>query len=122
MPKGVTGKAAEEAGKFAKFMTNEENQIAFAKLAGTFPTSRKAAADPYFQSLPTNAGAFEKAVSTGAKNMNAIRTLYVSGVPEFEQLNKRLQDAVEAAVIGRKDIATSLNDAAAFWNKTLAKK
>jgi putative chitobiose transport system substrate-binding protein len=122
MPKGVTGKAAEEAGKFAKFMTNEENQIAFAKLAGTFPTSRKAAADPYFQSLPTNAGAFEKAVSTGAKNMNAIRTLYVSGVPEFEQLNKRLQDAVEAAVIGRKDIAASLNDAAAFWNKTLAKK
>jgi hypothetical protein len=26
------------------------------------------------------------------------------GVPGFERLNKRLQDAVEAAIIGRKDV------------------
>ncbi|WKB51565.1 extracellular solute-binding protein [Eleftheria terrae] len=123
VPKGATGAVFTEAGKFAKYLTNDENQIEFSKQSGTFPTARKAAADPVFQQLPANAGAFEKAVSTGAKTMDAIRTLYVAGVPDFETLNKRLQDAVEAAVIGRKDIKASLDDAAAFWNaKLVAKK
>jgi len=30
------------------------------------------------------------------------------------------QDAVEAAIIGRRDIKTALDDAAAFWNSKLA--
>lgn len=121
MPKGVSGNVAEEAGKFAKYMTNDENQVEFSKLAGTFPTVKKAALDPHFQTLPANAGAFEKAVATGAKSMANIRTLYVAGVPEFEQLNKRLQDAVEAGVVGRKDIKASLDEAAAFWDSKLKK-
>ncbi len=121
MPTGVTGKVADEAGKFAKYLTNDDNQVEFSKLAGTFPTVKKAALDPHFQSLPANAGAFEKAVATGAKNMASIRTLYVAGVPEFEQLNKRLQDAVEAGVIGHKDIKASLDAAVAFWDSKLKK-
>jgi cysteine desulfurase len=38
-----------------------------------------------------------------------------------ERLNKRLQDAVEAAIIGRRDIQAALDDAAAFWNSKLSK-
>jgi putative chitobiose transport system substrate-binding protein len=121
MPRGTVGKVAAEAGQFAKFLTNDENQLQFAKLAGTFPTARKAGADPYFQKLPTDAGAYEKALSIGAKSMDVVRTLYVAGVPGFERLNKRLQDAVEAAIIGRKDIQTALDEAAAFWNSKLKK-
>ena len=48
-----------------------------------------------------------------------MRTLYVAGVPGFERLNKRLQDAVEAAIIGRKDVKAALDEAAAFWNSKL---
>jgi putative chitobiose transport system substrate-binding protein len=50
-----------------------------------------------------------------------VRTLYVAGVPGFERLNKRLQDAVEASIIGRRDIQAALDDAAAFWNSKLPK-
>ncbi|AKJ31620.1 ABC transporter substrate-binding protein [Caldimonas brevitalea] len=121
VPKGVTGATFTEAGKFAKFLTNDANQLEFSKLSGTFPTTRKAANDAHFQQAG-NAGAFEKAVATGAKTMDSIRTLYVAGVPDFETLNKRLQDAVEAGVIGRKDIQASLNDAAAYWNSKLVAK
>ena len=119
MPKGTRDKVAGEAAQFAKFLTNDVNQLEFAKLAGAFPTSRKAVADPHFQRLRTDAGAYDKAMAIGAQRMAVVRTLYVSGVPGFERLNKRLQDAVEAAIIGRKDVQTALDDAVAFWNSKL---
>jgi putative chitobiose transport system substrate-binding protein len=120
MPKGTKENVASEAAQVAKFLTNAENQLEFAKLAGAFPTAKKAVADPHFQKLRTDAGAYEKAMAIGAKRMDVVRTLYVAGVPGFERLNKRLQDAVEAAIIGRKDIKTALDDAVAFWNSKLA--
>jgi putative chitobiose transport system substrate-binding protein len=120
MPSTTDDRTAVEAAQFAKFLTNDENQLAFTKLAGAFPTARKAAADPHFQRIPTNAGAYDKAMAIGARGMDVVRTLYVGGVPGFERLNKRLQDAVEAAVIGRRDPQAALDEAAAFWNSKLA--
>jgi putative chitobiose transport system substrate-binding protein len=120
MPRDTTGRVAIEAAEFAKFLTNDQNQLAFAKLAGAFPTSKKAAADPHFQNMPMDTGAYGKAMAIGAKSMNIVRTLYVAGVPGFERLNKRLQDAVESAIIGRRDIQAALDDAVAFWNSKLS--
>ncbi|HET8875259.1 MAG TPA: extracellular solute-binding protein [Casimicrobiaceae bacterium] len=120
MPKGTTGEVAHEAAKFAKFLTDADNQVAFAKLAGAFPTAKQAIADPHFRSLPLDAGAYEKAMAIGAARMEVVRTLYVSGIPGFERLNRRLQDDVEAAIIGRRDIKSALDDAVAFWNAKLA--
>ena len=119
MPKGTPENVAREAAQFAKFLTNDQNQLEFAKLAGAFPTAKKAVADPHFQNLRTDAGAYEKAMAIGAKRMDIVRTLYVAGVPGFERLNKRLQDAIEAAIIGRKDVKAALDEAAAFWNSKL---
>jgi putative chitobiose transport system substrate-binding protein len=120
MPRGVQGRQAQEAARFALYLTDAHNQLAFSQLAGTFPTAREAVRDAYFRNLPLNEGAFPKAVATGAASMDQVRTLYVSGVPDFEQLNKRLQDAVEGAVIGRRDIQEALDGAAAYWNRRLA--
>jgi putative chitobiose transport system substrate-binding protein len=120
MPKGTGGSVATEAARFAKFLTDDENQLEFAKLAGAFPTSRKAVADPHFRQLRVDAGAYAKAMSIGAQRMDVVRTLYVSGIPGFERLNKRLQDAVEAAIIGRRDVKAALDDAVAFWNSKLS--
>ena len=121
MPVGTSDRVAGEAAQFAKFLTNDDNQLAFAKLAGAFPTARKAAADPHFQRPPTTAAAYDKAMTIGARSMDVVRTLYVGGVPGFERMNKRLQDAVEAAIIGRKDIQVALDEAAAYWNAQLSK-
>jgi putative chitobiose transport system substrate-binding protein len=120
MPKGTSGETAREAARFAKFITDDDNELAFAKLAGAFPTTRNAAADPHFRNLRRDAGAYEKAMALGAARMDIVRTLYATGGPGFERLNKRLQDAVEAAIIGRRDIQAALDDAVAFWNRKLA--
>jgi putative chitobiose transport system substrate-binding protein len=119
MPRGTSGEVAVEAARFAKFLTNDANQLEFAKLAGAFPTAKNAVADPQFQRLRTDAGAYEKAMALGAKRMAFVRTLYVAGVPGFERLNRRLQDAVEAAIIGRRDAKQALDEAVAFWNSKL---
>jgi putative chitobiose transport system substrate-binding protein len=120
MPKGTTGNVAIEAARFAKYLTDDDNQLAFAALAGAFPTAKKAVADPRFQRLRADGGAYEKAMAIGATRMNVVRTLYVAGVPGFERLNKRLQDAVEAAIIGRRDVKSALDEAVAYWNSKLA--
>jgi putative chitobiose transport system substrate-binding protein len=120
MPKGTRGDVATEAARFAKFLTDDDNELAFAKLAGAFPAAREAAADPYFRELRSDAGAYEKAMALGASRLDVVRTLYVAGGPGFERLNKRLQDAVEAAIIGRRDIREALDDAVAFWNSKLS--
>jgi putative chitobiose transport system substrate-binding protein len=119
MPRGIQGRQAQEAARFALFLTNADNQLAFARLAGAFPTATAATRDAYFQSLPLDAGAFPKAVAVGASRMGSVRTLYVAGIPGFERLNKRLEDAVEGAVIGRRDIQEALDAAAAYWNRRL---
>jgi putative chitobiose transport system substrate-binding protein len=119
MPRGIEGRQAQEAARFALYLTNAENQLAFARLAGTFPTAEGAIQDPYFRNMRAGSDAFSKAVATGASRMESVRTLYVAGIPDFEQLNKRLQDAVEGAVIGRRNIQEALDGAVAYWNRRL---
>jgi putative chitobiose transport system substrate-binding protein len=119
MPRGIEGRQAREAARFALYMTNAENQLAFVRLAGAFPTAIAAIHDPYFQKMRGGADAFSKGIATGSSRMESVRTLYVAGIPGFEQLNKRLQDAVEGAVIGRRDIQEALDAAVAYWNKRL---
>lgn len=120
VPSGVDPKLMPEVAKFARFLTNDENQLAFAKLANVFPTTVAAANDPYFQQLPANAGASEKAVAIGAESMKRSRTLYVAGIDDYDELRRSLVNAVEAGVTGKQDPKAALDTAVAIWNKKLA--
>jgi putative chitobiose transport system substrate-binding protein len=122
VPAGVDPKLMPEVAKFARFITNDENQLAFAKLANVFPTTIAAANDPYFQHLPPNAGASEKAVAIGAESMKRSRTLYVAGIEDYDELRRALVNAVEAGVTGKQDPKAALDAAVAIWNKKLAKQ
>lgn len=119
VPKNVDPKLLPEIGKLARYLTNAENQLAFAKLAGTLPTNRQAAAHAYFHAAPPDAGAAEKGVIAAVQNLEYVRTIYLSGVKDAELLSTKLSSAVEQAVTGRKDTQQALNEAAAFWNKKL---
>lgn len=46
----ANSKHQEEGIKFANYLSNDENQLAFAKAASIFPTTKAAAADDYFKS------------------------------------------------------------------------
>ncbi|WP_148714138.1 ABC transporter substrate-binding protein [Chitinolyticbacter meiyuanensis] len=122
VPRGVDAKLLPEVGKFARFLTNDANQLAFSKdTGGTYPSTRKAALDPYFQQLPADAGPLEQARAIGAKNLTNVRTLAILGIDDPAPLTKRLREETEAAVTGRKDAKAALDAAVAFWNAQLKK-
>ena len=120
VPKRVDPKLLPAIGKFALYLTGDANQLAFAKQASVFPTTVKAAADPFFLALPTNAGAAEKAMAAGAASMAHSHTLYVAGIDDYDELRRSLVKAVEAGVTGKQDVKLALDRAVAIWNKKLA--
>lgn len=120
VPKGVAPALLPHVGKFARYLTGDANQLAFARQASVFPATRKAANDPFFLSLPANAQAAQKAVATGARSMAHSRTLYVAGVDDYDELRRMLVKAVEAGVTGKQDIRQALAAAAAMWDRKLA--
>lgn len=121
IPKGQDPSRLPAISKFGLFLTNDENQLAIAKIAGVFPSTVKASNDPFFQNLPPNAGALEKAIAIGARNMKNTRSLYAPGLPDYDELRRVLVKAVEGGVTGKKDIKTALDEAVAIWNKKLVK-
>ena len=122
VPKGVKIKSLSAIGRFAEFLTNDENQLAFAKNANVMPTTIKALADPYFQQLPLAEAAAEKAQTVAARSMNNSRSLYVAGIEDYDELRRFLVKAVEAGVTGKRDIKLALDEAVVIWNRKLAKQ
>lgn len=120
IPKGVKPELLPAVGKFALYLTGDAGQLAFAREASVFPTTARAAADPFFLSLPANAGAAEQAVAAGAASMAHSHTLYVAGIDDYDELRRSLVKAVEAGVTGKQDVKQALDQAVAVWNKKLA--
>lgn len=122
VPAGVDKALLPAIGKFARYLTNDANQLAFAKAASVYPAATGAASDPFFTTVPPHAGAAEKAVAAGAVSMPHSHTLYVAGVTDYDELRRSLVKAVEAGVTGRQDIRQALDQAVAIWNRKLAKQ
>jgi putative chitobiose transport system substrate-binding protein len=120
IPKGVKAADLPAIGRFARYLTDADNQLAFARLASVYPTAVRAAADSFFTSVPAGAGAAELAVAAGARSIGHSRTLYVAGVDDYNELRRVLVKAVEAGVTGRQDIKAALDQAVLFWNRKLA--
>lgn len=120
VPKNVDARLLPAVGKFARYLTNDANQLAFAKQASVYPAMAQAANDPFFMTVPPGAGAAEKAVSAGAVSMPHSHTLYVAGITDYDELRRYLVKAVEAGVTGKQDVKQALDQAVAIWNKKLS--
>ncbi|XZG70876.1 ABC transporter substrate-binding protein [Chitinibacteraceae bacterium HSL-7] len=121
VPRHVNQSDLPEIAKFAKYLTNDANQLAFSvATGGTYPSVQKAALDPFFQKLRDNAGAIEKARAIGARNLTNVRTLTLLGVEDPAPLYKKLREEVESAVTGRKSAKAALDTAVAYWNTRLS--
>jgi putative chitobiose transport system substrate-binding protein len=115
VPKGV--KDAKAAAALAAWLTNDENQLAFSKRTGTtFPTTIKAARDPFFSS--GGATVNDQARLAAAKTMSKGRDLTVP-VPNASELNKAFKDNIEAAIFGQKTAKQALDDIVKVWNANL---
>jgi putative chitobiose transport system substrate-binding protein len=116
VPKGVSDPKA--SAQLAAWLTSDENQLAFSKrTTTTFPTTIKAAKNPYFKS--TGSGSVnDLARLAAAKTMSRARDLNVF-VPNASELNKAFKDNIEAAIYGQKTAKQALDDIVKVWNANL---
>jgi len=110
--------APDGALKFALFITNNANQLAFAKAANVLPSTVKALQDPYFQTAPATATPVEKARVVSAQQLKDAEVL-VPAMKQVKQLQKVIYDNLQAAMLDQKTVDQAIADAAAAWNQQL---
>lgn len=113
IPRGT--EQPEAALNFALFVTNDENQLAFAKAANVLPSTVKALEDSYFTNLPANASPVEKARAVSANQMQDAEVL-VPAMEDVKELQKIIYDNLQAAMLGQKTVDQAIADAETEWN------
>ncbi|MBW4614489.1 MAG: sugar ABC transporter substrate-binding protein [Desmonostoc vinosum HA7617-LM4] len=109
-------KQPDAAVKFALFVTNDQNQLAFAKAANVLPSTKKALADQYFQDVPATATTIEKARVISAKQLQQAEILTPT-LKDFNKLQKAVYENLQAAMLGEKTVDKAVEDAAQQWNQ-----
>jgi putative chitobiose transport system substrate-binding protein len=108
-------KQPEAALKFALFVTNDENQLAFAKAANVLPSTIKSLADSYFKEVPPTATTVEKARVISAQQLQQAEILTPT-LKDFNLLQKAIYENLQAAMLGEKTVDKAVEDAAQQWN------
>ncbi|AKG22431.1 ABC transporter substrate-binding protein [Calothrix sp. 336/3] len=108
-------KNPDAALKFALFLTNDANQLAFAKKANVLPSTNKALADTYFKDVPANASTLEKARVMSAGELKTAEVL-IPAFKDFNILQKAIYENLQAAMLGEKTVDKAVEDAASEWN------
>lgn len=101
---------------FARFVTNAENQLAFAKLVAIFPSTKGTMKDPYFS---TEDGTDESRGRVAAARQLETAVNYTP-VQWSQQMTTLLQQQLADAMLGKKSAQQALDDTVAQCNKLLA--
>jgi putative chitobiose transport system substrate-binding protein len=107
---------AQQAVEFALFVTSDESQLAFSKQVVIFPSTRQAAADPFFRR--GGAGPEDVARKVAAADLPRARDLSVF-VPKSGDLFRIFREAIESAFYGKRSPRDALDWAARQWNARL---
>ena len=113
----AASKNKEAALDFALFVTNDENQLAFCHLATILPSTIKASQDPFFQA-PGDVK--QQARTISANSLKNAKDATVA-VANFDQLQKLMNDNLNAWWAGSKTAQQALDDSAKAWDEVLAK-
>lgn len=109
----------EDALKFALFVTNSTNQLAFAKEASVLP-STKDSVQEYIGKLneKTDLSPLEQASKVGAQQLNDAEIL-VPAMDNLKALQKAIYTNLQAAMLGQKSVEQALEDAEKEWNSVV---
>jgi putative chitobiose transport system substrate-binding protein len=108
-------KHPDAALKFALFLTNDRNQLAFAKQANVLPSTKKALSDSYFKDVPPNATTIEQGRVISAKQLQQAEVL-VPTRKDSNVLQKAIYENLQAAMLGKKSVDQAVEDAAKQWD------
>jgi putative chitobiose transport system substrate-binding protein len=106
----------ETALDFALFVTNTENQLAFAQAANVLPSTVEAV-EQYVALLDKDAGtdSLTLARQVSAKQLGDAEIL-IPAQENLTQLQKFIYENLQAAMLGQKSVDEAVKDAAAAWN------
>ena len=107
----------EAALDYALFVTNTENQLAFAKSANVLP-STSAAIEQYIQELSALEAAtpLEEARKVSAMQLKDAEIL-IPARENLQTLQKLIYDNLQAAMLGDKTVEQAVKDAAMAWDE-----
>jgi putative chitobiose transport system substrate-binding protein len=105
-----------EAVKFALYVTNDANQLAFSKLVVIFPSTKSAAADVYFKRSGADPESKARTIAADELKFGRDLTLVISNEGE---LFKIFREAIERAFFGKMTPQQALEWAAREWNARL---
>ncbi|MEK0179072.1 MAG: sugar ABC transporter substrate-binding protein [Oscillatoriales cyanobacterium] len=109
-------KRPDDAVKFALFLTNSQNQLAFAKAANVLPSNLDALKDSYFKSVPADAPTADKARIVSASGLEKAELL-IPPLKDVKKLQKAIYDNLQAAMLGEKSVELAVADAATAWDQ-----
>jgi putative chitobiose transport system substrate-binding protein len=102
--------------KFALFVANNENQLAFAKAANVLPSTQAALNDPHFSQLPENPAAIDRARLVSARQLESAEVL-VPAMKDLKRLQKTIYEQLQSAMLGQKEIDRAIQEATRIWNE-----
>lgn len=112
-------KAPDIAADFALFVTNAENQLAFAKLVTIFPSIIEAADDAFFtEGGDTPDDQARIMAAAGLRHIDATPT----DLPDSGRMIQILDDAMTNALLGVKTPQKAIEDAAKEWEQIIAQQ
>lgn len=112
-------KNKKEAIAFANYITNDENQLEFCKKVAIFPSTAKAAADPYFKSDSTSLEGIARGICADSLSKSADISLGVENQVEIQDAINKIS---EASIMGNTDPQKAITDAETKVNTILAGK
>ncbi|GAC1463817.1 MAG: sugar ABC transporter substrate-binding protein [Chamaesiphon sp.] len=113
-------KKPDDALKFALFVTNTENQLAFAKAANVLPSTVKAV-EEYKQQLssPGNESLLQQGRIISASQLPQTEVL-IPAMKDINVLQKTIYENMQAAMLSEKTVDRAVADAAQAWNQKQA--
>ncbi len=105
----------EAAIDFALYVTNDANQLSFAKAANVLPSTVAALQDDYFTVSGDETKGVDKARAVSAAQMNNAEVL-IPAMDGIKDLQAIIYDNLQAAMLGQKTVEEAVEDAAAEWN------
>ncbi|WP_055076280.1 ABC transporter substrate-binding protein [Pseudanabaena sp. 'Roaring Creek'] len=101
--------------KFALYITNAGNQLAFSKVENSLPSTTKSAGDPYFTEVAKDAPLSDRARVISASQLSQSEVL-IPPAKDIEKLRKIIYEELQLAMLKEKPSDKAIAAAAERWN------
>jgi putative chitobiose transport system substrate-binding protein len=115
-------KKPDEALKYALYITNTQNQLAFAKAANVLPSTTEAVSQ-YIKELEKQGQVtpVEDARKVSASQLKDAEVL-IPAMKNSDRLQKAIYENLQASMLGEKKVEQAVKDAETEWNQQLESK